>query len=59
MQIMAELIHNQIRLYPFDAEENDHEELQLNERIRVNPLFVPGCRFTQGLYRKKTELKNP
>lgn len=33
---MAELLHNQIRLYPFDAEEHDDEELQLNERIRVS-----------------------
>jgi septin 3/9/12 len=29
-------VHNQIRLYPFDAEENDEEELNLNERIRVS-----------------------
>jgi len=35
-QIMAEMQHNQIRSYPFDAEENDEEELQLNERIRVS-----------------------
>jgi septin 3/9/12 len=34
---MAEMLHNQIRLYPFDAEELDEEELQLNERIRVSP----------------------
>jgi len=33
---MAEMQHNQIRSYPFDAEENDEEELQLNERIRVS-----------------------
>ena len=33
---MAEMQYNQIRLYPFDAEENDAEELQLNERIRVS-----------------------
>ncbi len=38
-QIMAEMQHNQIRLYPFDAEENDDEELQLNERIRVSSRF--------------------
>jgi len=36
IQIMAEMQHNQIRSYPFDAEENDEEELQLNERIRVS-----------------------
>lgn len=35
---MSELVHNQIRLYPFDAEENDKEELELNERIRVSRL---------------------
>jgi len=35
-QIMAEMQYNQIRSYPFDAEENDDEELQLNERIRVS-----------------------
>jgi septin 3/9/12 len=34
-QIMAELLHNQIRLYPFDVEELDETELELNERIRV------------------------
>jgi septin 3/9/12 len=38
IQIMAEMQHNQIRSYPFDAEENDEEELQLNERIRVSYL---------------------
>jgi hypothetical protein len=40
---MAELLHNQIRLYPFDAEELDETELELNERIRVCP-FVPIAR---------------
>jgi septin 3/9/12 len=35
---MSELLHNQIRLYPFDADENDEAELQLNERIRVSCL---------------------
>jgi septin 3/9/12 len=40
---MAEMQHNQIRSYPFDAEENDEEELQLNERIRVS---CPGPRET-------------
>lgn len=38
--------HNQIRLYPFDAEENDAEELQLNERIRVSCRSVT-CRAIQ------------
>jgi septin family protein len=36
LQIMAEMQHNQIRSYPFDADENDDEELLLNERIRVS-----------------------
>ena len=35
---MAEMQHHQIRLYPFDSEENDETELQLNERIRVSPV---------------------
>lgn len=35
-QIVAEMQHHQIRLYPFDADENDDEELALNERIRVS-----------------------
>jgi septin 3/9/12 len=39
---MAEMQHNQIRSYPFDADENDDEELQLNERIRVS-YASPGC----------------
>ena len=39
---MAELQHNQIRLYPFDAEENDDEELQLNTRIRVSSAVLRG-----------------
>lgn len=38
LQVMAEMQHNQIRSYPFDAEESDEEELQLNERIRVGQL---------------------
>ena len=34
---MAELLHNQIRLYPFDGDEHiDETEIQLNERIRVS-----------------------
>lgn len=34
-QIRAELAHNNIRLYPIDNDENDPEETQLNEAIRV------------------------
>lgn len=42
-RIMAEMQHHQIRLYPFDAEEHDDEELQLNERIRsMLPLAIVG-----------------
>ena len=33
-----ELIYHNIRLYPFDTEENDEEEIQLNESIRVRLL---------------------
>ncbi|WVR04312.1 hypothetical protein IAU60_001312 [Kwoniella sp. DSM 27419] len=42
-RIMAELQHHQIRLYPFDAEDLDSEELELNERIRAMlPFAVVG-----------------
>ena len=34
-KIRAELAHHNIRLYPFDNDENDEEEVQLNENIRV------------------------
>lgn len=30
------MTYHNIRLYPFDTEENDEEEIQLNERIRVS-----------------------
>lgn len=41
MQIRAELIHHNIRLYPFDTEETDDEEIQVNAQIRVREtLFV-------------------
>lgn len=35
LQIRAELVYNNIRLYPFDTDETDEEEIQLNETIRV------------------------
>lgn len=38
-QIRAELAHNNIRVYPFDTEENDAEERQLNQAIRVR--YIP------------------
>ena len=34
-QIRAELVHHNIRLYPFDTDENDEEELAQNDTIRV------------------------
>ena len=37
-KIREELIYHNIRLYPFDTEENDEEEIQLNESIRVRLL---------------------
>lgn len=41
------MLHNQIRLYPFDSEDNDEEELQLNERIReMLPFAVVGSERT-------------
>lgn len=46
-QIRAELIHHNIRLYPFDTEENDEEEVQLNEQIRnMIPFAVVGSERT-------------
>lgn len=36
-KIRAELVYHNIRLYPFDTEETDEEEIQLNESIRVSP----------------------
>jgi septin 3/9/12 len=38
-QIRAELQQHGIKLYPFDSEELDVEEIQLNERIRVRLLL--------------------
>jgi septin 3/9/12 len=38
LQIRAELAHHNIRAFPFDNEDNDPEETQLNETIRVRPL---------------------
>ncbi|KAJ9099820.1 Septin Spn2 [Naganishia friedmannii] len=35
-RIRAELQQHAIKLYPFDTEELDEEELQLNERIRIS-----------------------
>ncbi|KAH8116985.1 septin ring protein [Phellopilus nigrolimitatus] len=42
-RIRAELVYNNIVLYPFDTDENDDEELRLNERIRnMIPFAVVG-----------------
>jgi septin 3/9/12 len=35
-RIRAELVYHSIRVYPFDTDEYDEEETQLNERIRVS-----------------------
>jgi septin family protein len=40
-QIRAELQQHAIKLYPFDTEELDEEEVRLNERLRVNNLSAP------------------
>jgi septin 3/9/12 len=40
-QIRAELAFNNIRYYPFDSDENDEEEQQLNEAIQVRTLSSP------------------
>ncbi|GAA5996370.1 septin CDC10 [Rhodotorula paludigena] len=42
-RIRAELAHHQIRVYPFDTEDNDEEERQLNGAIRsMMPFAVVG-----------------
>ncbi|KAJ2916975.1 hypothetical protein MD484_g3449, partial [Candolleomyces efflorescens] len=42
-KIREELIYNNIRLYPFDTDEDEEEEIQLNETIReVIPFAVVG-----------------
>jgi septin 3/9/12 len=38
VNIRREMQYHNIRLYPFDTDENDPEELQLNENIRVSRL---------------------
>ncbi|EIN07066.1 GTP binding protein [Punctularia strigosozonata HHB-11173 SS5] len=46
-KIRAELVHHNIRLYPFDTDENDEEEIQLNESIRsMIPFAVVGSERT-------------
>ncbi|KAK0542065.1 cell division control protein [Tilletia horrida] len=42
-RIRAEMKYNNIRLYPFDSDEYDHDELELNERIRsLIPFAIVG-----------------
>ncbi|EKM55033.1 uncharacterized protein PHACADRAFT_255359 [Phanerochaete carnosa HHB-10118-sp] len=42
-KIRAEMTYHNIRLYPFDTEESDEEEIQLNESIRtMTPFAVVG-----------------
>ncbi|KAF4614596.1 hypothetical protein D9613_002603 [Agrocybe pediades] len=42
-KIREELVYNSIRLYPFDTDEDDEEEVQLNESIRnIIPFAVVG-----------------
>ena len=44
-KIRAEMTYHNIRLYPFDTEENDEEEIQLNESIRVYSQPILICLF--------------
>ncbi|KAG6373015.1 Septin-type guanine nucleotide-binding (G) domain-containing protein [Boletus reticuloceps] len=42
-KIRAELVYHNIRLYPFDTDDNDEEEVQLNETTRnIIPFAVVG-----------------
>lgn len=46
-KVRAELIHHNIRLYPFDTEETDDEEIQVNAQIRAMiPFAVVGSERT-------------
>jgi len=46
-KVRAELIHHSIRLYPFDTEETDDEEIQVNAQIRAMiPFAVVGSERT-------------
>ena len=49
-KIREELVYHNIRLYPFDTEENDEEEVQLNESIRVRAYVLPPSDRYQFLY---------
>ncbi|OWZ48411.1 hypothetical protein LQV05_003341 [Cryptococcus neoformans] len=42
-RILAEMHHNQIRMFPFDFDELDEEELRVNERVReMLPFAIVG-----------------
>jgi septin family protein len=40
VQIRDEMVYNNIRLYPFDTDEYDDEEIHLNETIRVRAIVL-------------------
>ncbi len=44
-QIREELVYHNIRLYPFDTDEDDQEEVQLNATIRVGNCYVSVQKF--------------
>jgi septin 3/9/12 len=45
--VRAELVHHNIRLYPFDADDHDEDEVALNESIRaIIPFAVVGSEKT-------------
>ena len=53
LQIREELIFNNIRLYPFDTDEDDEEEVLLNEGIRVSLFSYYLCIFIKSLFGSK------
>ncbi|KAK0196607.1 Septin-type guanine nucleotide-binding (G) domain-containing protein [Armillaria mellea] len=47
VKIREELVYHNIRLYPFDTDEDDDEEVQLNEEIRdIIPFAIVGSENT-------------
>jgi len=47
IKIREELVYHNIRLYPFDTDEDDEEEVQLNESIRdIIPFAIVGSERT-------------
>jgi septin 3/9/12 len=47
-RIREELLYHNIRVYPFDTDEYDEEETQLNERIRVGAHLFGMLRRTRS-----------